>query len=59
MSNKRLLLGRENARMGYSAAYPTGRERIVFRRKERKGRKDLNHEIHEMIVAVRREKWRM
>ena len=30
----------------YSAAYPTGRERIVFRRKERKGRKDLNHEIH-------------
>ena len=28
MSEKRLLLGRENARMGYSAAYPTGRERI-------------------------------
>lgn len=52
MSNKRLLLGRENAEMRYSVAYPTGRERIVFRRKERKGRKDLNHEIHEMIVAV-------
>ena len=30
----------------YSAAYPTGRERFVFRRKERKGRKDFNHEIH-------------
>ena len=30
----------------YSAAYPTGRERIVFSRKERKGRKDFNHEIH-------------
>ena len=29
MSNKRLLLGRENAEMRYSAAYPTGRERIV------------------------------
>ena len=28
MSNKRLLLGRKNARMGYSAAYPTGRELI-------------------------------
>ncbi len=27
MSEKRLLLGRENARMGYSAAYPTGAER--------------------------------
>ena len=24
------------------------RERIVFSRKERKGRKDLNHEIHEI-----------
>ena len=36
----------------YSAAYPTGRERIVFRRKERKGRKDLNHEIHEMVITV-------
>lgn len=30
MSNKRLLLGRENARMGYTAAYPTERERIDF-----------------------------
>ena len=29
MSEKRLLLGRKNAKMGYSAAYPTGRERIV------------------------------
>ena len=29
MSEKRILLGRENARMGYSAAYPTGRERIT------------------------------
>ncbi len=39
----------------YSAAYPTGRERIVFRRKERKGRKDFNHEIHEiheMVITV-------
>jgi hypothetical protein len=36
----------------YSAAYPTGRERFVFSRKERKGRKDLNHEIHEMVVTV-------
>jgi hypothetical protein len=26
MSEKRLLLGRENATMGYSAAYPMGRE---------------------------------
>ena len=33
----------------YSAAYPTGRERFVFSRKERK---DLNHEIHEMVVTV-------
>ena len=42
----------KGSQVRYSAAYPTGRERIVFRRKERKGRKDLNHEIHEMIVAV-------
>ena len=28
MSNTRLLLGRKNAKMGYSAAYPTGRELI-------------------------------
>jgi hypothetical protein len=26
MGNKRLLLGRENAEMRYSVAYPTGRE---------------------------------
>ena len=26
MSNKRLVLGRKNAKLGYSAAYPTGRE---------------------------------
>ena len=26
MSEKRLLLGRKNAKLGYSAAYPTGRE---------------------------------
>ena len=30
MSNKRLLLGRENAMMRYSAAYPTGAERCRF-----------------------------
>ena len=30
MSNKWLLLGRENARMGYSAAYPAGAERCLF-----------------------------
>ena len=36
----------------YSAAYPTDAERIVFSRKERKGRKDLNHEIHEMVITV-------
>jgi len=39
--------GAKEPQVRYSAAYPTGRERIVFRRKERKGRKDLNHEIHE------------
>ena len=39
-------------RVRYSAAYPTGRERFVFSRKERKGRKDLNHEIHEMVITV-------
>ena len=33
-------------RVRYSAAYLTGRERFVFSRKERKGRKDFNHEIH-------------
>ena len=31
MSNKRLSLRRENASMGYSAAYPTGAERIAKR----------------------------
>ena len=30
MSDKRLLLGRENAEMGYSAAYPTLAERCLF-----------------------------
>ena len=29
MSNKRLLLGRKNARMGYSAEYPTGAARCL------------------------------
>lgn len=31
MSNKRLLLGRENARMGYSAAYLMWLDSIVLR----------------------------
>ena len=31
MSNKRLLLGRENARVRYSAAYPTRAERGLRR----------------------------
>lgn len=30
MSEKRLLLGQKNAKMGYSAACPTGRERGFF-----------------------------
>ena len=56
MSNVRPMgIAAKEPQVRYSAAYPTGRERIVFRRKERKGRKDFNHEIyeiHEMIVAV-------
>ena len=32
MSNKRLLLGRENARMGYSAAYLMGAGRCLNRK---------------------------
>ena len=32
MSNNRLLLGRKNAKMRYSAAYPTGQERMLVTR---------------------------
>ena len=56
MSNEKPMgIAADAPHVRYAAAYPTGRERIVFRRKERKGRKDSNHEIHEiheMIVAV-------
>ena len=53
MSNGKPMDSAGNApRVRYSAAYPTGWERIVFSRKERKGRKDFNHEIHEMVVTV-------
>ena len=30
ISEKRLLLGQKNAKMGYSSVYPTGRERGFF-----------------------------
>ncbi len=34
MSEKRLLLGQKNAKMGYSAAYPTRAERFILSRVE-------------------------